>query len=268
HSRLTSQPRLAERVPQPRFKIVLARFLVQNIIRSRFTSQPRLAERVPQPRLEVQPRLKTGLSKKLFFFFFYDFFFFVFLFVSFSLQLSFILKITTTNITKLHTSICPTKRRKMHPLILILFFFCTGGQTLSNGTTTFTVLLAGQSNMAGRGGVEGGVWDLFVPPESLPAIPDSVIRLTPELKWEPAAEPLHRGIDTTVEQGHLGIGPGLPFATALLRRVDPSNTGAATVALVPAAMGGSNILQWQHGNNSYYLNLLARAECWVRYTAR
>ncbi|CAA0817281.1 Probable carbohydrate esterase [Striga hermonthica] len=146
----------------------------------------------------------------------------------------------------------------MHPLIFILFLFSNVGPTLSNGKT-FTVLLAGQSNMAGRGGVKGGVWDRFVPPESIPAIPDSVIRLAPNYTWEPAAEPLHRGIDITVKEQHLGIGPGLPFATALLRRVDPSNTGAATVALVPAAMGGSHILQWQRGS-SYYLNLLARAE--------
>ncbi|CAA0817285.1 Probable carbohydrate esterase [Striga hermonthica] len=151
----------------------------------------------------------------------------------------------------------------MHPvifiLILILFFFSTGGTNPIN-VTTYTILLAGESNMAGRGGVNG-TWDRFIPPESLPANPDSVIRLSPELRWEPATEPLHHSIDITVDQDHLGIGPGMAFATALLRRVDPSNTGTATVALVPAAMGDSGILRWQSGNSSaVYLNLLVRAE--------
>lgn len=54
-------------------------------------------------------------------------------------------------------------------------------------------VLAGQSNMAGRGGVTGARWDGVVPPDSAPS--PSVLRLTADLRWEEAREPLHQGID-------------------------------------------------------------------------
>ncbi|CAA0817279.1 Probable carbohydrate esterase [Striga hermonthica] len=154
----------------------------------------------------------------------------------------------------------------MHPMTILILFLMSSSSFSIGAGTTFTVLLAGQSNMAGRGGLNGaGVWDRFVPPESEPPIPDSVIRLSPDLTWERASEPLHRGLDFTVQEPKLGIGPGMPFATALLRHVDPLNTGTVTVALVPAAQGGTSIVQWQRGNNTAYINLLARAEAASRW---
>jgi hypothetical protein len=51
-------------------------------------------------------------------------------------------------------------------------------------------ILAGQSNMAGRGGVTGARWDGIVPsPDCSPS--SSVLRLSPSLRWEQAREPLH-----------------------------------------------------------------------------
>lgn len=60
-------------------------------------------------------------------------------------------------------------------------------------------ILGGQSNMAGRGGVdvlENGTraWNQVVP-MSANVSDGSILRLTAQLNWEPAKEPLHRDID-------------------------------------------------------------------------
>lgn len=64
-------------------------------------------------------------------------------------------------------------------------------------------LLAGQSNMSGRGGVTNNTWDGIVPLECQAS--QSVMRLNAGLTWEEAQEPLHRDIDTIKT---CGIGPG------------------------------------------------------------
>nr|GMC54315.1 probable carbohydrate esterase At4g34215 [Ipomoea batatas] len=74
-------------------------------------------------------------------------------------------------------------------------------------------LLAGQSNMAGRGGVVNDVWDGHVPTECRPS--GSVLRLSPAMIWEAAKEPIHLGIDVNKT---VGIGPGMAFANAVLRK--------------------------------------------------
>ncbi len=65
-------------------------------------------------------------------------------------------------------------------------------------------ILAGQSNMSGRGGLQSKrgadghmhkVWDGIVPQEC-DAEPGSILRLTATLEWEEAHEPLHHDIDT------------------------------------------------------------------------
>jgi hypothetical protein len=88
------------------------------------------------------------------------------------------------------------------------------------------VVLAGQSNMAGRGAVDAAgrtphprVWML-----------DST------LHWIPAVDPVH--FDKPVA----GVGPGRAFAEALAER-DPE----ATIGLVPTAVGGSAIASWAPG---------------------
>ncbi|KAF7138222.1 hypothetical protein RHSIM_Rhsim07G0224600 [Rhododendron simsii] len=103
-------------------------------------------------------------------------------------------------------------------------------------------LLAGQSNMSGRGGVTNGTWDGFVPPGCGPN--PSVLRLAANLTWVPAAEPLHKDIDVNVTAG---VGPGMSFANALLA-YDP---GLGVVGLVPCAIGGTKISQWVRGSFLY-----------------
>ncbi len=88
-------------------------------------------------------------------------------------------------------------------------------------------LLVGQSNMAGRGVVEAtdrevtpGLW---------------VIDASDE--WVPAVDPLHYDKPAAV-----GVGPGTEFGRALLRQ----RPGKA-VGLIPCAVGGSRISDWEKG---------------------
>ncbi|KAI6689073.1 hypothetical protein NL676_025901 [Syzygium grande] len=111
-------------------------------------------------------------------------------------------------------------------------------------------LLAGQSNMAGRGGVvnispTGWVekWDGVVPPECSPN--PSILRLAANLTWVEAREPIHADIDLNKTNG---IGPGMAFANAVLGR----DRSLGSVGLVPCAAGGTKIseaLLWYQGES-------------------
>ncbi|CAI9115222.1 OLC1v1016065C2 [Oldenlandia corymbosa var. corymbosa] len=103
-------------------------------------------------------------------------------------------------------------------------------------------ILAGQSNMAGRGGVKKGVWDGNVPPECQPN--PSILRLSANYIWEEAKEPLHKDIDVAKPAG---IGPGMPFANSVLRK-DPY---IGFIGLVPCAIGGTQISEWERGTQNY-----------------
>ncbi|OMO78831.1 hypothetical protein CCACVL1_14061 [Corchorus capsularis] len=113
--------------------------------------------------------------------------------------------------------------------------------------------------MAGRGGVannSAGVptWDGVVPPQCQPN--PSIFRLSADLAWVQAREPLHADIDVTKTNG---IGPGMSFANAVLTK-DPS---FGTVGLVPCAIGGTNISEWQKGD-FLYEQLVKRAQMAVQ----
>ncbi|KAK9740383.1 hypothetical protein RND81_03G031200 [Saponaria officinalis] len=112
-------------------------------------------------------------------------------------------------------------------------------------------ILAGQSNMAGRGGVINNVWDQIIPSAST-ANP-SILRLDAKLHWREAKEPLHKGIDVNHT---CGVGPGMVFANSIIGRV-------GVVGLVPCAVGGTNISQWSRGG-WLYGQLLRRAAAAVR----
>ncbi|NLF92523.1 MAG: sialate O-acetylesterase [Oligosphaeraceae bacterium] len=88
------------------------------------------------------------------------------------------------------------------------------------------VLLAGQSNMAGRGAIE---------PEDLLEIP-GLYKFTAALQWEAAAEPLH------FDRAFAGTGPGRTFGRLLLL-----SQPDCPVGLVPCAVGGSPISAWRPG---------------------
>lgn len=129
----------------------------------------------------------------------------------------------------------------MEQAALFLWFMllaCT--TTLVQCTNKSIFIVSGQSNMIGLGGVTNGVWDKIVPHEcqSNPKI----LRLNNDSQWEIAREPLHQGIGQLL-QG-CGIGPGMPFANSVLKPGE-------TIGLVPWAVGGTNIDQWQRGTSNY-----------------
>ena len=88
-------------------------------------------------------------------------------------------------------------------------------------------LLAGQSNMAGRGKVERQ--DSVATPQ--------VMKLDRTMQWVPAVDPLHWDKPAIV-----GVGPGRSFALALVAR-----DFDLAVGLIPAAVGGSPISSWEPG---------------------
>ncbi|CAI9786829.1 unnamed protein product [Fraxinus pennsylvanica] len=140
----------------------------------------------------------------------------------------------------------------MFPLIIFMFLtpFQFQSEILVYGCVDKSIfILAGQSNMAGRGGVVHGTWDGYVPPECRPE--PRILRLNPKLMWEEAHEPLHGDIDT---RKPCGVGPGMSFANEVLER-DPC---AGVIGLVPCAIGNTSITEWKQG--SYLYNqLLKRA---------
>lgn len=111
-------------------------------------------------------------------------------------------------------------------------------------------ILAGQSNMSGRGGVVNDTWDGVVPPQCRPD--PRVLRLNAALAWEEAREPLHRDIDVDKT---CGVGPAMSFSNLAMRR-DP---GIGVIGLVPCAIGGTNISEWRRGGHLYN-ELLRRAQ--------
>jgi hypothetical protein len=87
-------------------------------------------------------------------------------------------------------------------------------------------LLAGQSNMAGRGLVQA--CDRRVNPR--------VVCLDRSGAWAPAADPIH------FDKPIAGVGPGLTFGRIMARR-DPQ----ACIGLIPCAVGGSDLASWTPG---------------------
>jgi hypothetical protein len=105
-------------------------------------------------------------------------------------------------------------------------------------------LLAGQSNMAGRGEVA---------PEDTVPIPH-VLALGKDGAWHAAIDPIHW------DKPIAGVGPARSFAVAYL-----ADHPGVTIGLVPAACGGSPIATWKPGayfdatNSHPYDDAIARA---------
>jgi hypothetical protein len=88
-------------------------------------------------------------------------------------------------------------------------------------------VLAGQSNMAGRG-----------PVEALDSTPHPrVFALKQDGSWAPATEPLHWD-----KPNIAGVGPGFAFGRAMAERFPDVRIG-----LIPTAVGGSSIRAWVPG---------------------
>lgn len=91
-------------------------------------------------------------------------------------------------------------------------------------------LLIGQSNMAGRGAVENGFLLWF----------NGVSALAENGEWVPALDPIH------YDKPFAGAGLARTFA-GVLRRNNPRRE----IGLIPAAMGGSALDEWQPGTENF-----------------
>ncbi len=116
------------------------------------------------------------------------------------------------------------------------------------------VLLAGQSNMAGRG---------YAGADDLVSIP-RLLMIRPDGKWQPAVEPITKDrpfvgtfsasgekitggdpFETILPEGDqkvCGVGPGRTFGR-LLAEANPEKT----IGLIPCAVGGTSIAAWMPG---------------------
>lgn len=143
----------------------------------------------------------------------------------------------------------------MKSSILLPFFLLAFTGAVNACTKPKSIfILAGKSNMAGRGGVYGE-WDRYIPPpcQSSP----SILRLNANLVWVVANEPLHQDIDT---KKICGVGLGMCFANQVLRQ---GSSSLGVIGLVPCAVGGTSITQWSRGT-PLYNSILERAAAAVR----
>ena len=121
-------------------------------------------------------------------------------------------------------------KRIILPVVFLAFLsaFCADGVKLPPKEKFKIVVLAGQSNMAGRGKID---------PNNNKAHP-RVLMLNRKGEWVPCVDPVHFDADGS------GVGPGKAFGEALADS-DPS----IMVGLVPCAVGGSPIAAWEPGKS-------------------
>ncbi|MFW5879564.1 MAG: sialate O-acetylesterase [bacterium] len=96
---------------------------------------------------------------------------------------------------------------------------------LPNPDSLYIFIMAGQSNMAGRGFVE--------PQDTLPY--KRILTIDKSMKWIYAKEPLH-----FYEPSMTGLDCGMSFAKKLLDSIPEG----ISIAVSPCAVGGSSIEQW------------------------
>jgi hypothetical protein len=105
-------------------------------------------------------------------------------------------------------------------------------------------ILAGQSNMVGRGSL--------TPAKTYPNA-SRIYSFNSACAWVAGCDPLH------TDDGNAGIGPGMAFADKLLDLMgDPTRT----IGLIPCAKSGSAIAEWapRWRANSFYGAMLKRAQ--------
>ena len=118
--------------------------------------------------------------------------------------------------------------RKFSALIVTFVLLIAGcSQYFSSRRNFHLYLLAGQSNMAGRGKVQEQ--DMQIHPR--------VYVLNQDNKWELVKEPLHFD-----KPGIVGVGPGLAFGKTMA-----GYKKSVRIGLIPCAAGGSPISSWTKG---------------------
>jgi hypothetical protein len=142
-------------------------------------------------------------------------------------------------------------RRLLRPLVGFVLLFASGCAATSRAPGTDVFLLAGQSNMSGRGDLR----ELT----DVEREPDPAIRLYGnDGRWREALDPLddpNGQVDPVSADPQAAVGPGLTFARELRKiRKRP-------VVLVPCAKGGASIVRWRPdaARESLYGSCLARA---------
>ncbi len=106
---------------------------------------------------------------------------------------------------------------------------CISTAAFAQADSTFHLyLLAGQSNMAGRGEISGKYATEGSP---------QVYMLTKNKEWIPAKNPLHFDKPAVA-----GVGPGLAFGLEMAA----ANPGIK-IGLIPCAVGGTSINTWKAG---------------------
>ena len=118
-------------------------------------------------------------------------------------------------------------------LIPLLFLTMAHAQTapVAAPQPTDIFLLIGQSNMAGRGPIE---------PQDKEVLP-GIWMQNKELAWVPAVDPVHYD-----KPDIAAVGLARTFARTLLQ-LRPT----AQIGLVPAAVGGSALSEWEPGQKNY-----------------
>lgn len=135
------------------------------------------------------------------------------------------------------------KLKSMKMLLGLLISGTTAsGQTVPNKMDLY--LLIGQSNMAGRGTTDAG---------SQPNSP-KIWAINRHKEWKMAADPLHEDKPAVV-----GVGPGLTFAQEILKKHPDRPIG-----LIPCAVGGSGIDDWQPGARHEQTGIYAYDEMLAR----
>jgi hypothetical protein len=112
------------------------------------------------------------------------------------------------------------------PLLLLPFLSAAEDVVLPPKESFHLFLLAGQSNMAGRG---------IVAEEDREANP-RVLMLGRDGKWVPAVDPMHW------DKPAAGVGLGRTFGLEMAKAIP-----GVTIGLIPCAVGGSPIESWMPG---------------------
>ncbi|MCF0074332.1 sialate O-acetylesterase [Dyadobacter sp. CY261] len=135
---------------------------------------------------------------------------------------------------------------ELKTLIMLLAILLTGISTFAQTTPVQMdlYLLIGQSNMAGR-----GVVDAASQPDS-----PQVWAINRHNEWKMAGDPLHEDKPAVV-----GVGPGLTFAQEILKK-QPERV----IGLIPCAVGGSGIEDWQPGAKHEQTGIYAYDEMLLR----
>jgi len=120
-------------------------------------------------------------------------------------------------------------------LVLVLSAACILYETnplfFSSPKNTWIFLLAGQSNMAGRG---------YISLHDRDRAWKNIYTITSDLSIKPAHQPLHW------DASFAGYSMGLDFAVAIQKKNDNCK-----ILLVPAALGNSSIFDWQESGFAF-----------------